>query len=286
MRSVYLHLNRAILAGSLVLSFLVVFDRVIFAENENTASPTESAAPSGPAAKSDKSGTNPTNIQNEVRIFNEYQDLDGSRYSNTTNFLFNYAIANNLGIKATLPLKGSDAPTNALTREPDDQFGLGDLKLKTMYIPYIDRRLGVVVGGEFLFDTASEKNLGRGRYVAAPLGGMAFFFPGPWLFAPIYQHNFDLGGDDARGHVSEGYLDLYVVKPLPKQKMWVIFDPTVTFDYENNDRVNCTFDLEIGKMVAKVWGGVASVYARPSLGVGNSRPYDWSVETGIKVVGF
>lgn len=251
---------------------------------ESDAAPAESGSDSD--GKADKSGTNPTNIQNEFRISNDYQDLDGSRYSNTTKFIYNYAPVGNLGLKVTLPLRATDTPTNPITRSPDREFGLGDVKFKVTNIPYVDKKIGVVLGSEFEFDTAGEANLGRGRYTAGPLGGVAFFLPGQMIFAPVYQHVFDLGGDDDRREISEGYLDLYVVKALPKQKMWLIFDPTITFDYENDNEVNCTFDLEIGKMIRKAFGGVASVYARPSLGVGKSRPYEWSVETGIKVVGF
>ena len=41
-----------------------------------------------------------------------------------------------------------------------------------------------------------------------------------------------------------------------------------------------------GRVVGKAFGGVAQVYAKPTVMFGNERPGDWSLEIGFKVLGF
>jgi hypothetical protein len=74
-------------------------------------------------------------------------------------------------------------------------------------------------------------------------------------------------------------IDLFVVWISSDKKRWVIVDPQIIIDHEN-DLEYSLLDVEMGKMM---FAGLSS-YIRPSVGIGADRPTDWSAELGFKVI--
>ena len=86
--------------------------------------------------------------------------------------------------------------------------------------------------------------------------------------------------EDGFGQVHQGLVDLFLLKTSADKKKWALINPQAVFDYEN-DKQFALIEAEIGTMVGT---GGKSVYLRPSFGVGDDRPYDFSLEAGFKLV--
>jgi hypothetical protein len=236
-------------------------------------------AEGGSVDKSDKSGTNPLNLQNTFVLFNEFQDLESGDFRNLTNLRYIQAFAGGtMNFRTTVPFVATDVGA------PGDAVGLGDLNFRYNWIPHLTHQTGVLVGAELNADSASDDRLGRGKWSLAPVVTTAFFFPSGLIFAPSYQQNVSFAGDDGRSDINEGYIDLYVVKTAKDKRSWFLLDPTIVLDYED-DLDGTTVELEIGRVIGPVLHAAGSFYVRPGIGIGNHRAYDWNIEVGFKVVG-
>ena len=102
-----------------------------------------------------------------------------------------------------------------------------------------------------------------------PFGG---FFD---LIAPAYQHKFS---------VYQGLIDSFILKTSADKKKWALLNPQAVIDYENN-REFMLVEAEVDTMLDDILGVKGhSVYVRPSVGIGNDRSYDFSLEVGYKIV--
>ena len=191
------------------------------------APPPTQASGAAPQAtsKEDKSGTNPLNFQKEFRLFNEVQILQGSGYQNFTTLQYIHPFASNFNVRLRLPFVGNDVTGS-------NKYGVGDLTLRANWVPFINRRVGVLLGTEFSFDTASSNALGTGKHTIAPVGVQVFFLKDGWLFAPAYQHTTSYAGDSARRNINLGATDFYLVKLTKSKRNWFILDPTIIADYK------------------------------------------------------
>src|SRR5262249_13865539 len=202
----------------------------------------------------------------------------GRDYQNITTFQYVQPFANNLAVRLRLPVVGNDVSGS-------NQYGLGDITARVNWVPYVNRKVGVLVGSEFAFDTASKPQLGTGKYTIAPVGVLVFFLKQGWLFAPAYQQTVSYAGQSTRSDINVGATDLYLVKLTKSKRNWFIFDPTIITDY-HNDRASGTFEFEAGQIVGRMGKGIGSLYLRPGVGLGGDRVYNWNLEVGFKLIGF
>ncbi len=260
--------------------------------------------------KSDQTGTNPVNFTYDLRLYNEYQWLsaDANGEQNTTTLEFRVPFADGKwqfrvrarsnyinadgpdagyspGMFAKRRLSGGGSPLRSLrtlrTDRGIDDCGFGDVDFRFLTVPYfnLEKRFAIATGLEVFLDTASEDTLGSGSTSLGPQIFLAFFRPfGLPIdgFFPGYQHKFDVDGND----VHQSVIDLYVLKTWKNKTRWLLADPQIILDYENNTEF-FLLDLEFGTML-KTKGH--SAYIRPSIGVGGDRPYDASFEVGYKIV--
>ena len=242
----------------------------------STPAPAKTATPA--ASKEDKSGTNPLNFQKEFRLFNEAQFLQGRGYQNITTLQYVHPFSSNFSVRVRLPFVGNDATG-------ENQYGFGDFNVKANWVPYMKNKVGVMLGSEFSFNTASNSVLGTGKNTIAPVAVLAFFLNDGLIFAPAYQQTVSYGGDSARRDINIGAIDLYLVKLTKSKHNWFILDPTILADYANN-RTSGTLEFEAGQIVGRMMGGIGSIYIRPGVGMGTDRIYNWNLEVGFKLIGF
>ena len=263
---------------------LAVFVSVLFvgischAQSSSGAQPAQGSSQPQPTSKEDKSGTNPLNFQTEFRLFNEVQILQGSGYQNFTTLQYVQPFSSNFSVRLRLPFVGNDVTGT-------QKYGVGDFNVKANWVPYMSKKVGVLLGTEFSFDTASSRTLGSGKHTIAPVVVVAFFLKNGWLFAPAYQHTISYAGDSTRSDIHAGATDLYLVKLTKSKRNWFILDPTIITDYQNN-RASGTLEFEAGQIVGRMMGGIGSLYIRPGVGLGSNRIYNWNLEVGFKIVGF
>jgi hypothetical protein len=255
----------------------------------------------------DKTGTNPTTLRTTFVFFDEYRHLPNNDYFNITNLRMFIPFDDRKGtVRVTVPIVATNftspeailAHGNPLYREPNS--GLGDIDARATYIAYITPRHAVVAFLGATFDTASNDALGRGKNYLQPGLVFPFFFPKSFIFAPAYQHNVSFSGDSKREDINEGYIDLYMVKISKYHLQWLIIDPQIIVDYKHNNDVTGKLEIEMGAIFAKIAGGAASFYVRPGVGFGpcrktsaegvdffvpyGSRPYDWNLQGGFKII--
>jgi len=260
------------------------------------------AAVAGPIqAQQDNTGTNPVNFTYDFRLFTEMASLpdgDNSLVTNTVEFRWPFGrdVANLKGVGAGNPFHDMGtrwgarfrARTSNLSIDTPvpgnfDVSGIGDFDARLLYLPYVGSKTIIAAGLEVFFDTASNDALGSGKTSLGPT--LIGVFPGllgeKSLFAPAYQYVFDVAGADDRADISRSQLDLYFVWTLAGSKNWLIVDPQVIIDHEN-DRTPALVETEWGFMIAPSVG--ISGWVRPGFGIGSDKPYDWNLEAGVKFV--
>jgi len=253
-------------------------------------------------AQDDNTGTNPINFTYDARFYTEMADLpnmDGSLTTSTFEFRAPFGrtmsnltggslgFFNDLGSKYALRAKFRHKSLNV--EDADAPFGnasvsgMGDLDVRFLAIPFVNRKMGIATGLEAYIPTATNDALGDGRTSLVPQVFLGFFgvLGGRSIFAPGYLYVFDVGGDDARSPVRQHKIDMYFVWLLAEMKNWLIINPQMNFDTENDTQIFLV-DTEFGFMIPQLPG--ASTYLRPGVGIGSDRPFRWSFEWGLKFI--
>ena len=270
--------------GSTVLALLLIAGWV---------SPSVQAAEDDQAAmKSDKTGTNPINFRNDVRLYNEFSWLntagDGDQNVSTLEIRTPFADDKwQFRVRARAMDIGADTNNDGVDELNDS--GFGDLDFRFLTVPYLDmaKKMAFVVGFETFLDTASENVLGTGTTSFGPQAFLVFFTPfgiKGSLFAPAYQHKFSVDEAAGRSEISQGLIDLFFLKQSKDKLRWALIDPQIILDYETNTEY-MLLDIELGTMLDPYLNTKGhSAYIRPALGVGQYRPVDYAIEVGYKVI--
>jgi len=233
-------------------------------------------------SKSDKSGTNPINFQNDLRLYNEYQDFGNGDTGNVTTFEYRTPFADGeWQYRIRVPYQSLNFTSAGL---PIDEIGLGDINMRLLTVPYLNAETGqaLALGVEAWFPTASDDLLGKDNVVIGPQVFYAFFNPfgidKAGLF-PGYQHAFSVGGKNRADDVHESRFDLFFLKQWPEQQVYLLLNPQYVVDWRN-DKQGGVADAEFGYVFKSGFG----VYGRPGIGFGVDKPLNWNLEVGIKYV--
>lgn len=224
-------------------------------------------------------GTDPTRLTTTAVVAYEYNDLNAGmqRHAPRLDLTFPFGAKQDYSLRVRVPVVSNDVAGNT-------GFGLGDVSLTGTHVFGLTRQRGLVAQAEMIFDSASRDELGAGKHVFKGTFIYARFLP-QGIFAPALVHSVDVGGDRQRPDVSLTTIDLYYVPKLADPRNFVTLDPALNFDWEKNAQFG-SLAVTVGRGVGKAFGGVAQVYAKPSVMFGHERPGDWSLELGFKVLGF
>ena len=241
--------------------------------------------------KKDKTGTNPLNFTFDARLLNEYQWLntDGDGGQNITTLQFSAPFASGKWqFRGKVRGQFLNADLNDDGNDDLDESGIGDTDIRFLTVPYLNpkKRVALAVGAEFFLPTASDDSLGSGAWTASPVIFGAYFNPfGPGsIIVPGYQHKFSVDEEDGRDRVHQGLIDLFMVKTFADNQFWGYVDPQILLDYEN-EKEFMLLEIQGGMMADKYFGTKGhSFYMMPSFGVGDDRPYDFSIEVGYKII--
>lgn len=241
---------------------------------------------------SDKTGTNPINFTFDARLYNEFQWLNtaGDGWQNLTTFEFRVPFAGGKWqFRTRLRSTALEADFNNDGIDDVDEWGFGDMDFRILTVPYLDmsRKMAIATGLEVFLPTASEDALGSNTLSLGPQLFAVFFKPFGGFFdliAPAYQHKFSVYEESGFNNVHQGLIDLFLLKTFGNKKKWALINPQAVIDYEN-DREFMLVEVEVGTMLDNILSTKGhSVYVRPSVGIGNDRPYDFSLEAGYKIV--
>ena len=241
---------------------------------------------------SDKTGTNPINFTFDARLYNEFQWLNtaGDGWQNLTTFEFRVPFAGGKWqFRTRLRSAALEADFNDDGIDDVDEWGFGDMDFRILTVPYLNMswKMAIATGLEVFLPTASEDALGTNALSLGPQVFAVFFKPFGGFFdliAPAYQHKFSVYEESGFNNVHQGLIDLFLLKTFGNKKKWALINPQAVIDYEN-DREFMLVEVEVGTMLDDILSTKGhSVYVRPSVGIGNDRPYDFSLEAGYKIV--
>ena len=245
-------------------------------------------AASKDVSRGDKTGTNPINFSPELRLYNETLKLntEGDGVQNITTLEGRISLLDEkfqLRVRARGVFLKADFDADGVD-EVDDS-GFGDLDFRLLTVPYMSmaKKQALAVGLEVFLNTASEDTLGTGVTSLGPQVFYVKFLP-TGLFAPGLQWKISVDEDTGRSEEDKILIDLNYLRMAQDKQSWFFADPQIVFDNENNTEY-VILDVEIGVMMSK-WTSLKgqSIYIRPSVGIGNDRPVDGSVEIGYKFV--
>jgi hypothetical protein len=259
---------------------------------------TSGVQPSGGTAQDeevakDLSGTNPALFTNAIILSNEYAAYPGEASPFVNQLLFRYSYAlfdRRLQARIKTPFEATSRTASGQT-----EWGVGDFTGTFSYKPYVSKRFIVLTSLELGFPTGRDASTAftSGKFTATPLVTGVMIFPNGMLFAPTVGPKLSYAGDADRDDIRQTQIDLYYVW-RPTRIGWIIVDPQFVVDHAHGNRVVPLVRVEFGRVMnvgvaANHDPGVKrpsamSAYIRPGMGFGSHRPYDWSLELGLKVV--
>ena len=160
----------------------------------------------------------------------------------------------------------------------DSEQNLESTTLKAIYFPKDiagdGKNYRVAAGVDWIVDHGDEdKAIGSGSDQIGPFLGLAIGYESGLSVIPLVQHFVSYSGND----VSTTAFRVIMLQPLP-EKSWLKLDAKVPIDWENDNAIPATVELQLGKTFSKGFGAYADLLA----GVGSDRPYDWGLGAGLR----
>jgi len=161
--------------------------------------------------------------------------------------------------------------------------GAGDMTMRAGGRLYASENIALFVGTDASFPTASETQLGTGKYTIGPGGALAVPLPRlQSLFAILAQDINSVGGDPSRANIHFTHFQP-VVNTIWSERWWSLASMTWDVDWNNGRKTTMNLLFEVGHRFDKHW----NFFAGPGLGVvGKDTPFglDWTVQAGLRWV--
>lgn len=230
----------------------------------------------------DKTGTDPSNFKRTAWLANEYVELPhGEAYFNTATLTYIEPMYHG---RAKLSLELPFATTDAASKTDS---GVGDVTVRYAQIVSLDRRKAFAASLGLITPSAAADALGTGQWMLEPGASAILFLSRQWIVAPALKQTVSFAGESSRADVNSSAMDLYVVWRSQSMLQWVIVDPGVAWNWEKDaQQLGGATTLTYGHLLGRIGSGVCSAYVKPVVGWGGGRTSDWSIETGLKLVGF
>lgn len=166
--------------------------------------------------------------------------------------------------------------TNVTGRSED---GFEKLSLKGIYFPkegaWGTWKYRLAVGLEWILDFDNDdKGIGSGSDQLAPFVGVALLPRPGTILIPLVQQFLSYSGND----VNTTGPRLIALQTLP-QDFWLKLDGKVPIDWENDNAIPATLEVQLGKHVSDS----LAVYVDGLFGIGGDRPYDYGIGLGIRI---
>ena len=240
---------------------------------------TDSQTPTAqaPAAESVTKRLDPTDFKTKFETRLEYQSV---RSGGSRTFLvprFEYAFNKQVAARIDVPYVWNNATPQGV---PSEQ-GLGDVVLRVNYRALRGPGYALVVGPEFVLNTAADPRLGFGKTLFAPVVFASIAIPDyKSVLFPFVQQTWSIAGDPDRNDINVTLLRLGVATRWP-DRYYSFLEPSLYIDWERDGKTGFTLELEVGRLV----NNRLSLWARPGVGVWNNnlpQIYNWNFEVGLR----
>ena len=224
-----------------------------------------------------ENGTDPTAIVGRFQLSNEYRDLTRGRLRDDLTPRVDIPLAPSVLLRVDMPFQWADPNLSSGATFVGTSDMLVRVGWRFLYTPVYR----LFAGSDFIFPTASNDNLGEGKYEVAPGGGFSLSIPEiKSVLASIAQNFKSVGGDPSRPDIDVARLRTEL-NTLWSQYWWTLLRSTVHVDWNQHAKSGMTLDLEMGRRLDKHW----RIYAMPGVGLwGNDvkGDYEWKVEFGVR----
>ena len=223
-------------------------------------------------------GANRTAVIGRFQISGEYRDRrDGSSQLVNVERL-DIPLGDRMIFRTDLPFLRYDPQVSGSS----SQSGLGDILTKLGGQVWARPAFTMFLEGQVIFPTASDTNLGGGKYQFIP--GLTFSIPIQRLdtvFIPVVQQTVSFGGDPSRKSLNFTKLTLDFTTMWANNLWWTSIEPDLYVDWTQKCKTAVNLEFEVGRRL----GDHFRVWLRPAVGLwGTGVPgaYDWFTQVGIR----
>jgi len=226
------------------------------------------------------SGTDPTAIIGYFQLGYGHNAYTNNLNLNAATAVIRLPITPNFLFQVTLPYLWTElsGPRGFTTN------GISDTTVRVGGRLYSSENVALFIGGDASFPTASEDQLGTGKYALGPAAALAVPLPRTRsLFFLLVQDFNSVGGDSSRADIH--YMRVQAaVNTFWSEHWWSSVLGTWDIDDRNNDR-KTTMDLlgEVGHNFDKHWNVFAG-YGAGLTGRDTPLGLDWTVQAGVRWV--
>jgi hypothetical protein len=220
---------------------------------------------------SDKTGTNPLNLQQQIDVTNVYAELD-ELYLNSLTYRHAVPLLNRrLAIAGSVPLVTGNLSGLSET-------GLGDIGASVEWTPWLANRRGLIAGLQLTLGTATVDALGLRVPTLMPYAQFVWEPSARTIVSPFVSYRTGFAGDEFAPEVDDTLVGAYLLwRATPR--FWVSSQPQIIFDRA----LDATYG-EVGGEVGWQLTRTLSVLGRPSFGLGaeDTKPYSWAITAGVR----
>ena len=154
---------------------------------------------------------------------------------------------------------------------------VNEVRIKGIYFPtqgvWGEWKYKLAVGAEWIVSANNaDIGIGSGSDQIAPLVGLALV-KGNTVLVPLIQHFQGYDGPD----YSTTSVRLIAIQSL-ENNYWAKLDAKIPFEWENDNAIPATAEVQLGKMITSSFG----LYADALFGIGGDKPYDWGAGVGVR----
>jgi hypothetical protein len=257
---------------------------------------------SGGAGSEVDNGTDPSNFQRRVFFYNDYFRIQGVGNVNITYTFMAFPILKDDTGRAKgifnfeIPVVYGDLDNPV----PVEAAGLGDVRFRFFLSPKVYKdvltcgdTLKPLIGTEFYIPSADktlvdipdnnvflQRSLGTGKFRFAPAVGFVYSPKPNIIFAPIYLHNFSVGGISTEPNVNQGWWRIFLMYAFPTGT-YLLPELQIITDYEEGGRTDLFFRPEFGQALSK---DGTTVYVKPGTQFNHLNfNRDWGIEVGLRL---
>lgn len=259
---------RARRAMLLALALLIVCSAPAIGQDSQDSAP--QATPT-PLIRIEEDPTKPVFFS----LRNEYRNLSSGAWANTVIFRIDQLKFRNFQNKGGA--KGLifrlDVPLNIVHVGSSTQSGLGDVYMQALYLPRARRKQVVAIGAGAVLPTATDRLLGKGKFIIAPTLIPLFYFSQRKRLLVLRAQNFiSIAGKSDRPDVNYLLFNPIFVHRI-KGKWWMTEDNEFKWDW-NSRLASVVSGIQVGRMIQ----GKLGIWVKPEVAWGPGRSSNFNLK--------
>jgi hypothetical protein len=232
--------------------------------------------------KKARTGADPTDFITRYEPSYEHKELDSGADLDLFVLRADIALRRDISFRIDLPAVHFNPDSRLEDAGFNSETGIGDIVNQILHKPFSNDKYAFIYGLRVDWDTASEDEIGQGGTTYAPMLVGAWFPNRKTIVAPVFQwslgNNLDndpLPGERDRNELS--YRQIVIWQPMRKHVSWLMLDPELIIDFENDSDTALDVGLEYGKMLSKT----TALFVKPTVGAFGERT-DWAIKIGFR----